>query len=305
MKNATRYQKKMRKLLGSMGKAAPPQPDADPIRVMLESILEADSSAKQTQKAIAELEREFVDFNELRVSPPKEIVDRVGRDFPRARQKAMEIVTVLNGLYGQTSGLTFGHTEKMTKRDLRRHLAELGLSPYAAACMMLKLFEAHAVPVDETLVECLEMDGYIHPGSALDDVQAFLERIILQKDAPAAHELFRWYIEKSARALARRRKAKAAAEAKARAEAEAKAKAEARAARAKARAKRRAAAKAAKARKKGKSRRAKPRRAAGRTTRAKRAKRAAAAKAPARKGAAKRAAGTKTARTTTKRIAKK
>ena len=43
------------------------------------------------------------------------------------------------------------------KRERRRCLLELGLSPYVAALVMLKVLGAHAVPVDQTLVDCLEM----------------------------------------------------------------------------------------------------------------------------------------------------
>ena len=115
--------------------------------------------------------------------------------------------------------LSFEHVEKMTKRDLRRHLAELGLRSYAAACMMLRVFEGHAVPVDQSLADCLEIAKCIEPGSTIEDVQSFLERVILQKHALAAHEFFRQFVAESARPLARKRKADAEARAKAEAEA--------------------------------------------------------------------------------------
>jgi len=251
MKNATKYQKKVRKLLSSMSKSAPlPTTDRDCLDVLVEGIVQADASAKQAAKALTDLDEEFVDTNELRVAPPKDVADALGRDHPFARRKADEITAVLNAIYLRKNGLSLDHAERMTKRDLRRHLAELGLDRYAGAYLVLMVFGGHAIPVDETLAECLEMDGYVEPGSDLADVQGFLERVILQKDAYAAHLLFRDYIAKSARALARKRKAdaaraaaeakardKAEAEAKARAEAEAKAQAQAKAAKARARAK--------------------------------------------------------------------
>ena len=256
MKNATKYQKKIKKLLGGMGKARPSPPeDANPFRVMLEAILTADATPKQAEKAMAALEEEFVDINELRVSPPKEIVDCLDEGFPRRRAKAREIVTVLGAIFTRYNNLTLEPVEALTKRDLRRHLTEFGLSPYAAACLVLLVYSGHAIPVDGTLAECLEMNGYVHPDSDVPDVQAFLERVILQKDALAAHEFFRAYIEKSARALARKRKADAEARAKAEAEAKAKAEAEAKAkAEAEAKAKAKAAAKARKARRAKKAR---------------------------------------------------
>ncbi len=256
MKNSRKYQKKVRKLLSAMDKsAAPPPADPDPFDVMIEAIVEADASVKQTDKALGGLAAEFVDINELRVAPAKEVADALGRNYPKAREKSAEIVAVLNAVFSRRNTLCLDHAEKMTKRDLRRHLAELGLSPYASACLMLKVFNGHAIPVDETLVECLEMDACVEPGSSVEEVQSFLERMILQKHGFAAHQCLRDYVAKSARALARKRKAdavKAAAEAEARAKAEAEAAAEAKRRRAKARARKaaRAAGKAAKKRRK-------------------------------------------------------
>lgn len=243
MKNARKHQKKIRKLLSAMDKSAEPPPaDPDPFGVMIEAIVEADANAKQTERALAGLAAEFVDINELRVAPQKEVADALGKGHPRPREKAAEIVTVLNAIFTRRNTLSIDHAEKLTKRDLRRHLAELGLGPYALARVVLRVFGGHAVPVDRTLVECLEMDGYVEPGSSVEDVQSILERTVLQKHDFPAHQCLRDYVAKSARALARKRKADAAkaaaeAEARAKAEAEAKAKAEAEAA-AKAQAKR-------------------------------------------------------------------
>lgn len=256
MKNSRKYQKKVRKLLSAMDKsAAPPPVDPDPFDVMIEAIVEADASDKQAEKALGGLAAEFVDINELRVAPAKEVADALGRNYPRARRKAAEIVAVLNAIFSRRNTLCLDHAQKMTKRDLRRHLAELGLGPYASACLMMKVFGGHAIPVDETLVECLEMDACVEPGSSVEEVQSFLERMILQKHGFAAHHCLRNYVAKSARALARKRKAdaaKAAAEAEAKAKAEAEAAAEAKRKRAKARARKagRAAGKGAKKRRK-------------------------------------------------------
>ena len=210
MKNATKYQKKIKKFLSGIDKsAAIPPADADPIRAMIDAILAADAP-RQSAKALETLEKEFVDFNELRVAPVKDIVDTLGRDFPDARRKAEEATTVLNAIFNRRNNIVLDYIEKMSKRDVRRHLSELGLSPYAAGVMMLQVFGGHAVPVDQGLVDCLEADGHIEPGSGVEEVQVFLERIILQKQAWSTHEFFRDYVAKNAKMLAKKRKGDAA-----------------------------------------------------------------------------------------------
>jgi endonuclease III len=214
MKNAAKYQKKIRKLLSGMDKSVQPLTvDADTLKVMVEAIVGADAVGKQGEKALASLAKEFVDFNELRVAPTKEIVDALGRDYPYARQKATELVTSLNAVFNRHNVLSLDPLAKMPKRDLRRHLTELGLCPYASGYLLLFVYGAHALPVDESLVECLEIDGAVGPGSSAEDVQALLERTILQKHVVAAHAFFREYVAKSSKALTRKRKADAVARA--------------------------------------------------------------------------------------------
>ncbi|MCD6303370.1 MAG: hypothetical protein J7M21_00225 [Planctomycetes bacterium] len=210
MKNATKYQAKIKKLLAGIEESAPDVPAVtEPIRAIVEYILAADATDGQVEKALASIDKEFVDVNELRVSPTKEIVEALGRDFPDARRKADEIVKVLNAIFNRYNKLSLEKLQDMTKRDLRRCLTEFGMDGYAAACTVLYVFGGHAVPVDQSLVDCLEMDGYIEPGSTVENVQGFLERVILQKHDVAAHRFFRRYVAERTRALARKRKADA------------------------------------------------------------------------------------------------
>jgi endonuclease III len=217
MRNAREYEKKVKRLLGGAGKALPPTiaSSEDQVRLLIESILHADASRKQVEQTSKGLMKEFVDFNEIRVAPPKEIAECLGRDFPDAREKAETIVRVLNATFDRNGNIGLDYMSKFTKRDLRRHLSELGLGPFPAACVALRLFGVHAVPVDQSLVDCLKMVHCVHPASDIADVQGFLERIVQQKDALGVHEFLRKYVEKNAKALSRKRKADAKAQAKA------------------------------------------------------------------------------------------
>lgn len=228
MKDAATYEKKISKLLKTMAGVPagelPTGPDATAVLVL--SVLEADTTDKDAQKALDAINEEYVDFNELRVSPSKDIADCVGKQIPNARDKARMITAALNGIYHRTYNVHLDYMAEMSKRDLRRHLEELGLSPYAAGSVVLRVFAGHAIPVDDTLVEVLKMDGYVAPDSDQRDVQGFLTRIVAQKDALSVHRHLRQYVAGSAKALAKTRQRQQ--EAQARAEAAAKAEAKAR-----------------------------------------------------------------------------
>lgn len=219
MKNASVYEKKLRKLLGGLPKGrAEAWASSDPIRVLIESILEPDTFGKQASAAAGALMSEFVDYNEMRVSPIKDIVETVGRDYPDARVKAETLVKVLNTVFDRTCQMTMEYMAKMPKKELRKHLLAMGLGPYSAACVLL-LYGGGAIPVDRTLVDCLVMEDLVPAKSTIEEVQPFLERLVGPKDSLGAHELLRTYVEKNAKAIAKKRKDdEAAAKAKALAE---------------------------------------------------------------------------------------
>ena len=235
MKNSAYYARKIKRIIGGARKG-PGSPQAsveqapDRIRLLLTAILEENATGSQVRRAMSGLEEEYVDRNELRVSPIKDIVDAIGRDYPQAWAKAEKIVRALNVAFDRTNALSLDYLQKKPKRDIRRLLSEdLGLSRYAEAVVTLYGFGGHAVAVDGLLVAALKLDGYVDPDTDGEDVQGFLERIVPAKDDLGCHEALREYVAKSYRRawteLTRQEKIRqaeeAAAQAKARAEAEA------------------------------------------------------------------------------------
>ena len=212
MKNAKTYERGIRKLLTGAKKKLPaktPPSVGDGIQVLIESILLADATKKNVEKAVDSIGKEFVDFNELRVAPLKEIVECLGKDYSEVRDKAQTLITVLNGVFNRSCGMTITYMQDMSKREIRRHLRELGVPPFAEGLVSQSFFGVHAIPVDQSLFDVLQMNNLIHAESDIEDTQSFLERIIVQKNGPAAHALFRDYVARNATALEKKRKADA------------------------------------------------------------------------------------------------
>jgi len=231
MKKAKTYEQKIRNILARIPKAqAVRQDDAraeDAFTVLVEGILQADATGRNTAKAMAALRKEFVDFNELRVAPVKEIVNCIGSGFPQALRKARMLSAALKAIFYYHDGMSMDYLAEMKRLPLRRHLREFGLDAYAAGYVMLIAFGMPAVPVDETLVETLQMNGALPEKIAIDEARRLLERMVGRRDMLAAHKCFRAYVVKNAKALAGKRRAKAKAEARAEAKAKARTEAEA------------------------------------------------------------------------------
>ncbi len=234
MKNSKKYAKKIKRLVASEASPAPVR-QTDLIALLVEGVLSEDTTLAKASAAITTLGEEFTDFNELRVSPLRDIVEVLGEDFPGVREKAGTITAAIQAVFDRTNSLSLEFLAKMTKREVRSLLRdEIGLSPWSESVVTLYGFGGHAMPVDDLLLEALKMGEYIHPDSDLLDLQGFLERITPGKDAISWHEALQAYSVKTAPKVARerarlRRLAQAQAKVKAKAEAKTKAKAEARA----------------------------------------------------------------------------
>lgn len=212
MKDAKRYEQKLKKLLRGLKKAAAPAAPANPEELLtriIEAILAADAPEGEASRAMAAVQKEFVDYNELRVAPERDILDCLGDEQPLTRAKVAVLQKTLNNLFDRSNCYRLEYLTEMSRRDLRRHLRELGMSAFAEAYLAMTCFGVHAIPVDETLREVLQMTDHIPPEAELADVQAFLEKLIPPKDGYAAHVFFRQYVAQHAKALEKKRKADA------------------------------------------------------------------------------------------------
>lgn len=208
MKNAKSYESKIRKLLTEARKQKIEAKEVtidDRIALIVEAILADDASPEQVRAARKAIDEEFVDLNELRVCMPREIDEVLGDDMPHAREKSEMIANVLHGIYGRASAMSIEYMQQYGKREVRRHLQELGLSPFAEALVALTLFDVHAVPVDQALVDALIVTGHVDEETDIADTQSFLERVISQKDDMTAHVYFRKFIRENQKAIGKKR----------------------------------------------------------------------------------------------------
>ncbi|MBT3279629.1 MAG: hypothetical protein HN909_01220 [Phycisphaerales bacterium] len=271
MKNAKAFEAKFKKAIKKKKTAL--EPVTEPrgwVSFLIHSILLSESTENQAVRARNALDREFVDFNELRVAPFNDIVNCLGVNYPLVRQKAAELTTSLAGVFSKAFAMNMDYAADMKKRELRVHLRDdLKLKPFAEAMVANLCFGVHAIPVSDGLTRAMQLKGLVDPEASVRETQAFLERIIAQKDSLGYIEALIAFEVDNAKAIQKIRReeekqaeklrkieeaeakkvadaeAKIAAEAAAKAEAEAQAK-RAAAAEVKAKAEAKAAAKAAK-----------------------------------------------------------
>lgn len=198
MKNATAHARKLRGLLRRV-KAA--DPVAPAMHTLLDHLIYAslahDATRRQAAAAYQTLMRVMVDYNDLRVSDPQEIIRAIGENYPLAGERVLRLREMLHAVYLREHTMDLlAALQKASKRDARTYLDGLaGMTPFVSASIVLLGLDGHAIPVDGLLMNKLRRDGIIDKQASVAEVEAFLAHQIKASDAIKAHHILRTFAE--------------------------------------------------------------------------------------------------------------
>jgi len=196
LKNASEHAKTLRKLISQHKPAKPPEDHADPLDQLVYSFLLWETTRKQADAAFDKLNKAIVDYNDLRVSDPAEIVEAIGKRYSRAEDRAIRLQAALNAIYVNEHAVTLAPLADKPKRQARQYLAALeGMTPFVCARVTLLSLGGHAMPVDEALSGRLKRDEAADDQAAIEEIQAFLEKQIRSAEAKQAHAALLRYVE--------------------------------------------------------------------------------------------------------------
>jgi len=211
MKNSKEYAQRLRRLYREL-KRAYPQAERityeEPAEALICGIIGERMSESAAQKAIREIHKAFVDWNDLRVSRVEEVVEALGGNTASCRATAVALTSALRGIFDEHHKITLATLTKLGKRPARQGLEKLdGVSRFAVNYCMLTALDAHAIPMTQEMVEYLRRNEIIDADADEEDIEAFLTRQIAAKDAHEFYTLLRRETE-SARASRRKTKGK-------------------------------------------------------------------------------------------------
>jgi hypothetical protein len=152
------------------------------------SILAWECSPTRAANPTGKLHTAVVDYNEMRVCLPDELASMIGDRYPRARERAVRLRSVLNDIFRREHSVTLDHLVAMNKRDARAYLDGLeGCPPYAAARVALLELDGHAMPVDDRLLAVLRDEDAVPENSTPQTAAAWLERQLRAGEARATY----------------------------------------------------------------------------------------------------------------------
>lgn len=159
------------------------------------SFLLWESSLSKADKALAAIKEELLDFNELRVCLPNELMSIIGSRYPRCEERCLRLRACLNAVYEQEHRTALPNIESLAKREARLAIESFeGMVPFVAARVVLIELGGHAFPVDGRVAAVLA--DYAEPDESAASIAGKLERAFRAGEIPAVYAALERAIEK-------------------------------------------------------------------------------------------------------------
>lgn len=183
MKNANKHADELKGLLKKLVKDRPERPAMDPLVAIVRGSLSMDADDGLVDEAMAKIDSEFVDINELRVATELEVADLVGDHHPKIDEKTSIIRSTLHAIFDREQILKFDRVKELKKAEIRQFFRDMEtVPPFVEAFITLHAFDTAAFPVDGTILDLLVDEGVVDDDTSIEDAQAFLEHAIKADD---------------------------------------------------------------------------------------------------------------------------
>lgn len=201
MKDSKKYAEKLMKVYRAgkreHGKAEKPE-YAMSTDAMIYAIVSENIPDSAAQTAVKKLSKHFVDWNDLRVSRPEEIVDVLGKDTPENRRIADALTQALFAIFNKYDVVNLDALKEGGKRQAKAILEKLlPSSRFVINYVVLTAFEGHSIPLTPRMLEYLKKNELVHKDSEIEEIEGFLERQIPASQAFEFYSIIRQEAESS------------------------------------------------------------------------------------------------------------
>ncbi len=195
MKNSKDYSQKLQKMFRAWEKAYPKVQNVsydEPVDALVYAIIYEKLTEAESRAALKKFADYFVDWNDLRVSRPEEIIEMLGHDSPQTREIAASLNDALMAVFDKYNLISLESLKKLGKKPAKQILERLkGTSKFIVDFCMLTAFKAHAIPLTQRMIDFLKEQELVDHEADVDQIEGFLARQIPAKKAYEFYELLR------------------------------------------------------------------------------------------------------------------
>jgi hypothetical protein len=208
MKTVPKYADELKSLFKRLrkGEKPPPLEALDPLRALVRGAMSYDVEDERADQAMALIEQEFVDLNELRVATDLEVQELLGARYPEIEKRVALITQTLNYIFEHEHTMSLERLRTLNKREARQFLKEIpDIHPFVEAFIMLHALEGNCIPLDQKMLDYLAQSGAVDPALSLEEAQRFVEHHIKAEDAYEFYRLVRTAAAGGAEATAKKK----------------------------------------------------------------------------------------------------
>ena len=199
MKNESAYVKKLSALYRKLPAADLPEAH-DPVTQLVIGFLQWEATKRQAELAFKRLMEIVVDNNDLRVTHPQQILERIGVNYPRAEERVARLRDALQEIYVRGHAITPNSIAEKSKKEQREYFDSLpGMTSYVASMVMLLCYGAHAIPIDGKLADMLKAAGVTDEHATPEEISHFFERHFKAGDGVEVHARLQAWADKGAK----------------------------------------------------------------------------------------------------------
>lgn len=143
----------------------------------------------QADRAFRGLRDRFFDWNEVRVSSPREVEEAL-EDLPRPGLRAERIVSFLQEVFETTFSFDLEGLEKKGLKQAAKQLSRYqAAGDYAVAWVLQQSLGGHAIPLDDPTLRVLRRLGLLDAQEDLEALRTSLEHLVPKSRGPAFNDL--------------------------------------------------------------------------------------------------------------------
>ena len=166
--------------------------------MLVYSFLLWEATAKQADDAMAKIREAIVDFNDLRVFLPNEIVTLIGSRYPLALERAQRMKSSLHSIYLSQHAVSLDHLASAGKREAKALIEGLeGIPAYVSARVLQRCFGVHIIPVDDRLVDLLVEAKVLTEIVDSSELSSWMSRQVKSADGHAFEASIRAFVDDS------------------------------------------------------------------------------------------------------------
>ncbi|MGE3108760.1 MAG: hypothetical protein AB7G11_11710 [Phycisphaerales bacterium] len=164
------------------------EPDEPLLAELVRSLLLWECTQTAAASAMRRIEAAVVDFNELRVCLPGDLVRLIGEDYPAALDRAERLRATLGDLYRHHHAVTLRHVQDLGKREAKQYLDTLsGVPPFVSARVALLGHGNHSMPMDSRIYCVLAEAKAVPSDDGVDAAAGWVERRVRAGELTAAY----------------------------------------------------------------------------------------------------------------------